>query len=266
MKRHSFVPDSVHKYNGERTPFDEWLGTEPGRYLLQWELAQFASAVDDVFGYKAAQLGLPRIDFLQENRIAFRFNAALENGAAVVADPLQLPFAGNSLDLIALPHVLEFHNDPHQVLREVERILVPEGQVVISGFNPLSLWGMRHAFSSRRAGAPWDANFIGLIRLKDWLKLLGFELNGGVFGCYAPPFGTSTWLSRFAFMEKAGSRWWPIMGGAYVVRAVKRVHGARMIAPAWREERARRRALAGVPQQQRNGQGMRRDGNTKRDG
>jgi len=64
--------------------------------------------------------------------------------------------------------------------------------------------------------------FIGLLRLRDWLRVLGFELNGGKFGCYAPPFGEKLWLERFAFMEQAGSRWWPIAGGVYVVRAVKR--------------------------------------------
>ncbi len=78
--------------------------------------------------------------------------------------------------------------------------------------------------------------------------MLGFELNGGKFGCYAPPFRDKRWLDRFAFMEKAGARWWPIAGGIYVVRAVKRVHGIRIVTPAWRKERARRRALAAFPQ------------------
>lgn len=87
-----------------------------------------------------------------------------------------------------------------------------------------------------------------------------------MFGCYAPPFAQAKWLARCAFMEKAGARWWPIAGGVYVVRAVKRVHGTLMITPAWREERARRRALAPVPQQQRNGHGMRENGNAKHDG
>jgi len=265
MDRNSFVADSVHKYSGERTPFTEWLNTEPGRYLLDWELAQFDSAVEDVFGYRAVQLGLPGIDFLRQNRIAFRLTAAIEQGAAVTADPLQLPFASNSLDLIVLPHVLESHTEPHQVLREVERVLVPEGQAVISGFNTLSLWGLRQSFAGRNAGAPWDSKFIGLLRLKDWLKLLGFELNGGVFGCYAPPFSNDKWLRRFAFMEKAGARWWPIMGGSYVVRAVKRVHGMRIVTPAWRRERARRRALAAVPQRN-GGHAMRENREARRDG
>ena len=78
--------------------------------------------------------------------------------------------------------------------------------------------------------------------------MLGFELNGGKFGCYAPPFSDQRWLDRFTFMEKAGARWWPVTGGLYVVRAVKRVHGMRIVTPAWRRERARRRALAPVSQ------------------
>ena len=138
--------------------------------------------------------------------------------------------------------------NPHDVLREVERVLMPEGQVVISGFNTASLWRVRQAFAPRHNGAPWDAKFIGLLRLREWLRVLGFELNGGKFGCYAPPFRNEVWLKRFAFMDKAGARWWPVTGGVYVVRAVKRVHGMRIVTPAWRQERARRRALAPVSQ------------------
>jgi hypothetical protein len=103
-------------------------------------------------------------------------------------------------------------------------------------------------FSGRHRSAPWDLKFIGLLRLRDWLRVLGFELNGGKFGCYAPPFGEKLWLERFGFMEQAGPRWWPIAGGVYVVRAVKRMHGMRVITPTWRQERARRRALAPIPQ------------------
>jgi SAM-dependent methyltransferase len=216
--------------------------------VLDWEIAQFDSAVDDVFGFRAVQIGLPEVDFLRQNRIQFRFTLALEPGAALAADPLQLPLASQSVDLLALPHVLEFHEHPHDVLREAERVLMPEGQVVISGFNTASLWRARQLFTPRRAGSPWDARFIGLLRLRDWLRVLGFELNGGAFGCYAPPFRQRLWLDRFAFMEEAGARWWPVAGGVYIVRAIKRVAGMRLVTPAWRRERARRRQLAPIPQ------------------
>jgi len=264
MDRHSFIANGAHKYNGARRLLSEWFATPQGRYVLDWELTQFEHATEDVFGYRAVQAGLPGIDFLRGNRIPFRFTLALEPGAALAADPMQLPLANQSVDLVALPHALESTADPRLVLREAERVLIPEGQLVISGFNPLSLWRLRQLFADREAGAPWDARFIGLLRLKDWLQLLGFELNGGRFGRYAPAFSNPKWLARFAFMEKAGERWWPITGGVYVVRAVKRIHSMRLIAPAWRKERARRRALAAIPQRnghptrsthQRNGDG-----------
>jgi SAM-dependent methyltransferase len=248
MDRQSFVSEAAAKYNGERASFSQWCTTPLGRYALDWEREQFDNAVEDVFGFRAMQVGLPELDFLRRNRISHRFSLALEAGAAVAADPLQLPVASQSLDLVALPHALESHLDPHALLREAERVLRPEGQVVISGFNNASLWGLRRWFARRDAGSPWDARFIGLLRLKDWLQLLSFELNGGRFGCYAPPLANPVWRQRFAFMDRAGARWWPILGGMYVVRAVKRVHGMRVITPAWRKERARRRALAAMPQ------------------
>ncbi len=251
MDRRSFVSESAHKYNGGRRTLAQWFETAQGRYVLDWERTQFDLATEDVFGYRAAQAGLPGVDFLRQNRIPFRFVLALEPGAAVTADALQLPLAVQSIDLLVLPHVLEFHSHPDQVLREAERVLRPEGQLVISGFNTLSLWRLRQLFAPRAAGAPWDARFVGLLKLREWLRLLGFELNGGKFGCYAPPFASADWLARAAFLEQAGGRWWPHLGGVYVVRAVKRVHGMRLVTPAWRRERARRRALAAIPQ--RNG-------------
>jgi SAM-dependent methyltransferase len=247
MNRQSFVQNGASKYNGGRSSLSGWFSSPQGAYVLDWELPQFDSAVEDVFGLKAVQIGLPEVDFLRQNRIPWRFSLALEPGATVAADPLQLPIESQSLDLVALPHVLEGHHNPHDVLREAERVLRPEGQIVISGFNTLSLWRVGQIINGRDA-APWDARFIGLMRLREWLRVLGFELNGGIFGCYAPPFRDKLWLDRFGFMEKAGGRWWPIAGGMYVVRAIKRVHGMRVVTPAWRRERARRRALAAMPQ------------------
>ena len=233
-------------YNSQKSMLSAWLATDQGRYVLEWELEQFDRAVEDVFGFKAVQAGLASIDYLRSNRIPYRFTLAIEPGASLVADPLQLPLANASVDLLVLPHVLAFSSDPHLLLRAAERVLVPEGKGVILGFNALSLWGARQSFARRDAACPWSARFIGLLRLKDWLKLLGFELNGGIFGRYAPPFAQTKWLASFAFMEKAGARWWPIAGAVYVVRAVKRVHGMRLVTPGWRRERARIRALAPV--------------------
>ena len=228
----------------------DWFETPKGGYVLAWERGQFDAAVEDVFGYNAVQLGLPGLDFLRESRIPLKIRAGLESGCGLRSEPVRLPLASQSIDLLALPHVLEFSAQPHAILREAERVLMPEGSIVISGFNPLSLWGAARALGWERREVPGCGKFIGLLRLKDWLALLGFELTGGRFGCYAPPFSQGRWLERFGFMEKAGDRWWPICGGVYVVRAIKRNVGVRLVMPEWRDKRAAKKALAPVTQRQ----------------
>src|SRR5450631_1552511 len=113
-----------------------WLETPQGGYLLEWEERQLDLIVADIFGYNAVQLGLPACDFLRANRMVLRVAAGQEKGVALATDFAQLPLATASVDLVVMPHVLEFATDPHQILREVERVLMPEGHIVICGFNP----------------------------------------------------------------------------------------------------------------------------------
>ncbi|NMG31177.1 class I SAM-dependent methyltransferase [Aromatoleum evansii] len=224
----------------------DWLETPQGSYLLRWEQAKFDLMVADIFGYNAVQIGLPEYDFLRGNRIPFRFHCARSGDIAVVAEGAALPFASASIDLVLLPHVLEFSRNPHQVLREVERVLVPEGSVIIAGFNPLSLWGLRRLVARRSGSYPWRGQYLSVRRTKDWLALLGFETQAGSFGCYAPAFASTKWLERWGFMDKAGDRWWPICGGAYIIQGIKRVQGMRLITPNWRDARAAAKRLSPV--------------------
>lgn len=219
----------------------EWLDSAPGQYVKAWEQKQIDAMVGNVFGYHAIQIGLPHWDLLQANRIPFKartrilFDQAAVQGAALVADPENLPFDSQSIDLLVLPHVLECSMDPHQILREAERVLVPEGRVVISGFNPWSLWGASDRVPGLDPLLPVPAHLqVSLPRLKDWFKLLSFDLDRGRFGCYAPPCTNKTWLDRWSFMEAAGDRWWPVCGAVYVVSAVKRVLGMRLVGPKWK--------------------------------
>ncbi|NMM36099.1 MAG: class I SAM-dependent methyltransferase [Glaciimonas sp.] len=218
-----------------------WLDTPVGEYVRAWEQARFDALTVDIFGFNAVQIGLPQLAALNANRMPRRWltNAHMPKQTtlpiALLHDFAELPFASQSLDLVVLPHVLEFSQEPHQILREVERVLIPEGQVIISGFNPASLWGMRQAVG-RLSGVhflPQNGEFISLPRLKDWLKLLNMEVSRGHFGCYVPPCKTDQWLQRFAFMEKAGDRWWPYFGAVYMVQAIKRVKGVHLIGPVW---------------------------------
>src|SRR5260370_13402896 len=136
MNRQSFVQNGAQKYNGGRSSLSGWLSTPQGAYVLDWELAQFDSAVEDVFGFRAVQVGLPDVDFLRQNRIPYRFSLALEAGAPLAADPLQLPLASQSVDLVVLPHVLEGHHNPQEECHEAERGRTPGGQLAPPDFNP----------------------------------------------------------------------------------------------------------------------------------
>lgn len=208
-----------------------WLQSELGAYLRDQEQALFDQLVADLFGFNAVQIGLPEMDLLRNCRIPFSFRTDITQGD-MCSTPEFLPIREKCLDLVLLPHALEFSLNPHQVLREVERVLVPEGHVVISGFNPLSLWGLKRLFA-RHGGYPWDGDFLSQPRIKDWLALLGFEVVAWHMACFAPPFQKTAWRNRFACLDKAGNSKWPMLGGVYFIVARKRVLGMRLIKPSW---------------------------------
>ncbi|ENO84663.1 hypothetical protein C666_16880 [Thauera linaloolentis 47Lol = DSM 12138] len=228
-----------------------WLDTPLGQYLLDWERAVLERTVADIFGYRAVQIGLPGLDLLSANRMPFRFACARSGPAAVLANEFELPFATASIDLVLMPHVLEFSADPHRVLREVERVLVPEGSVVLSGLNPLSLWGLRRLAARGEGAMPWRGQYRSAMRIKDWLKLLGFEVQTVESGCHLPALASAAWIERLRCMDRIGARWWPLLGGTYLIHGVKRVQGMRLITPKWRERKASAKRLSAVAQ--RNG-------------
>ena len=241
---------------GPGAPNADWLATPLGSYLVEQEQRFFDAAVVDLFGYNALQVGLPQVDLLRASRMTLRERAAPIAPAGLRADYTALPVAANVVDLVVLPHVLEFSLHPHQILREVDRILMPDGHLLISGLNPWSLWGIRRTLAGTGGEFPWQGEYISLLQLKDWLTLLGFEVTAGRMACYAPPCAQQKWLQRCGFMEAAGNRWWPFAGGVYYLQAVKRVVGMRVIQPRWSERPRVRRALAVVPRRVRQPEGV----------
>jgi len=219
-----------------------WFESDLGRYVLAREQEWFDATCADIFGFNAMQVGLCHENFLAANRMPYRFCATPETGD-LRCRPELLPIDCQSLDLLALPHALEFSPHPHQLLREVERVLRPEGRLLLAGFNPMSLWGLKRALGPK-ADYPWHGRFLRLARIKDWLTLLGFELLGGRMICYAPPVNRSVWLERSRCLEAAGDRWWALGGGVYLLHAVKRVPGMRLISPRWDKTLLAKPALA----------------------
>jgi SAM-dependent methyltransferase len=231
----------------EHPPLADWFDSPLGMHAVTCEQTYFDVEVADVFGFNAFQIGLPRFDFLRANRMPTRCRIGLEGDVRIRADSEQLPLANSCADLVVLPHVLEFSDNPHQVLREVSRVLMPEGHVIVAGFNPWSMWGARRFIGKERTEFPWSGQFIALPRLKDWMALLGIEIAAGRMCAYVPPLRSEKWVRRMAFLESAGDRWWPFAGGIYFLHGIKRVHGTRVITPQWKTSLAKRKSLAPVP-------------------
>ncbi|MEJ2394408.1 MAG: methyltransferase domain-containing protein [Candidatus Thiodiazotropha sp.] len=145
-----------------------------------------------------------------------------EPGIDIRAEPRFLPLASDSIDGVVLPHTLDFSSDPHQLVREVERVLIPEGKVLLSGFNPWSQWGVGRLFRRRSGSMPWCSHFFSQKRVQDWFSLLGFDLEEVAYLHYRPPIHNQMVMQKLAFLEPLGQQAWPMLGGVYVMQAVKR--------------------------------------------
>lgn len=221
----------------------DWFHTPLGREVLDGETREVESIVPDLFGYYFLQLGwLGDERMLASSRVRNRVVlSALTNGPRpgdlVHASVGQLPLATDTIDVVLMLHVLEFQENPHTALREVERILIPEGHVAVVGFNPWSLFGIWRRLHRGGDQTPWNGHFVSLTRLKDWLALLGFELIRVRTAFFRPPLKKHGVLNRLEFLEALGARFWPLLGGVYVVLARKRVATITPVKPRWQPRR-----------------------------
>lgn len=213
----------------------EWYAGQPGARIAALEREVLTSMVNDLFGYQLLQLGelsgdlahLANCPIRRKTLLSHRVDTA--EPSVIVAHPQQLPVASDSVDAVILVHTLDFSPDPHQVLREVERVLIAEGRVIVLGFNPYSLWGLWRLFRRWRGDIPWCGHFLSYPRLSDWLTLMGFDIERMDVMEFRPP----TRSGRMDAVERVGRRFWPMLAGVYVVRAVKRVSRVTPLHQRW---------------------------------
>ena len=207
----------------------EWFALDLGQELLQAETHLLAHILPDLFGYHALQLGqITPCNLLQSSRIRHRMVvdkhlAWVDGLSPVVGQPEQLPFATGSLDVVVVHHALDVAVSPHAVLREATRVLIPEGFLVVLGFNPWSLWGLWRFCRLPWSNTPWLKRDLSPQRLSDWLTLLDFEVEGVESAYFKPPIHTTAIRQRFNWLDTLGQRYWSQGGAAYVLLAQKRV-------------------------------------------
>ncbi len=223
-----------------------WLRLPLGRALLSVEAAAVRPVIEELFGLHVLQLGhwSEADELINSARAQHRAIIGCRSGgpAAMVCKPSQTAIASDSVDAVLLPHTLELDPEPHDVLRETERILVGEGSVVVIGFNPWSSFGVRRSLSNHRF-PPGVRGFISERRLCDWLRLLGFEIGGVQRLFYRLPINSKGLLERTTGLERVGASVWSRLGASYVVRARKRVFAKVQIK---RVKRLRRGVVPGL--------------------
>jgi len=213
--------------NNCQAQLNRWFQTALGRRLLKEEADALQQILPHLFGYHLLQIGTIGHGYLLESsRISHRCVLNPSYSATVCALPDALPFAQDSIDVVVLPHILEFEENPLDILREVERVLIPEGNVVILGFNPLSLWG-GWRYLSRGKTAPWCGRFLPISRIKNCLASLGFDFKKQQSFFFSLPFNET------GVLEKIGARWMGYFGAVYLLHAKKRVTTITPIKPRW---------------------------------
>jgi len=205
-----------------------WLESPRGKALLRAEAALMTEALDDCFGWELMQVGAwgEQRELVAGGRTRRRtivaspeWGTVVRSGADIAARLTQLPIASDSVDAVLLPHTLEFETDPYTLLREVDRILTGEGKLLILGFRPLSLWGLRAA-ATRSGFPPGLRRLLREGRIRDWLRLLGYEVAESRHYLYEAPWGESVGGPR---MLRRGL-FYPLPAGAYLIKARKRVY------------------------------------------
>lgn len=231
---------------------NKWLKTPVGSSVIEAETAACCELIPSGYYARSLQIGVAGKSYIEDVETQERYivivrdsdhdpdwtmcSANGENCHYAVASSFALPFPERSQSLVVLAHTLDYCSNPHDVLREVDQILEPEGCLVVIGFNLYSLYGGVRMLMKKRGKVPWNGKFYSVGRVQDWLLLLGYDLVGARMIAYRPPINSEKHQARLEFLEKAGTRWWPGFGGVYIIVGKKReimLTQQRRLSSAW---------------------------------
>jgi SAM-dependent methyltransferase len=216
-----------------------WYQTPLGERLLQSESALLEHCLPRRFGYHLLQIGCADVSMFKSSPIGHKFSITHDRGeqpgtSGIVARGEAIPLTSESVDMVLLHHALDYSSYQHQLLREVSRVLIAGGHVVILGFNPISSWGIRTRFPGRKK-SPWHGRLLSTLRVTDWLKLLDFQVEQVRYGAYSLPINSPGVIRYSGLLDKLASRLnWPT-GGIYMISARKQVLPLTPIQTSWRE-------------------------------
>jgi SAM-dependent methyltransferase len=224
------------------------LGYRQPHYPKSWqELPNGEVIVDEInrvltpwwpkfFGYHLLKIGALS-GYINSDGCSIKHQMNLverKRSGDIIADVDDLPFLEHSIDVCLLSHALEFSLDPHHVVREANRVLIPNGYLVITGFNPFSLAGLNKFIPYRKNNTPWNERFFSAMRVKDWLHLMGYEILVDEKILHTSLSGKLNQGKLAKYWQKIASEFFPRLGSVYVLVAKKRVHPLTPIKPKWK--------------------------------
>jgi SAM-dependent methyltransferase len=231
-----------------------WHQNEVGASFIEAEKEELADSLSRMFGYHLVFMGDPELaNFVSQSLISHRIIINPEPGLAsealssVQGEMDAIPLRTEMVDMVMLCHLLEHVATPHEVLREAHRILIPEGHIVITGFNPLSCWGLWHIWQKWRGNLPAQGKMLTMNRVRDWLTLLNFQIIKASPFYFRPPLSNQRLHQKLQFLERWGKTLWPFLGGGYTLLAVKRVIPLTPIRPRWRVAPVWDSEVEGIP-------------------
>lgn len=155
-----------------------WQDMPWGDYFRDALTQQLQPYLGKLYGFHMLKIGSLSAEInTRQCAISHQVNVGDEgDGLHVIASATQLPFEAKSIDACLLAHTLAWSQDPHRVMREVDRVLIDDGWMIISGFNPFSLLGISKGLPGLQRRAPWSGRMFSQVRLLDWLSLLNYEV------------------------------------------------------------------------------------------
>ncbi|MFN2289084.1 MAG: class I SAM-dependent methyltransferase [Chromatocurvus sp.] len=236
----------AHEFSDISQQLETWYARDAGERLFAEISLRSRPLLDIAFGYHSLQLGpLPQRSLLDSSRINHRIVAAGSDdaGATLACDCDELPLESDSVDAIIALHALEFCANPHNSLREMQRVLTPHGHLLIIGFNPLSLKGASQQLRGTLGNPLWRARRpVSQYRLTDWLHLVGCQVEGFDHILPLPSWGGGQLRRAAAAVDSAFNRHHLPLGSVYLAHAIKQVPNIRR--PVQRLPR--RRAIIGL--------------------
>ena len=231
----------ISQNNHWEQELQEWYKQPSGQYILELEKKLLDTILPTCFGYYLLQIGgcasedmarsspINQKIFLQSN-IADAFSGRCN----LVGEMEDLPIESNSVDVLIVNHALEFSSDPHSLLREIERVLRPEGYLILFSFCPGGWYGLRRLFGMWRGQAPWNGKYFPASRVADWLNLLGMPLLSQRHYALIPPINNAKFLNFFKPLDNWFNGFSLMFGaGAYLLLAKKQVSTLTPMKPSW---------------------------------